>query len=159
MASTGPLTCLSTVESLSALQRRLRTNRREERSDYQSKSLAAPQSRSCRSIAAEAAWRLDADEVVEIEIDDGLQSVAGGGVTQIVGQDVIPGGGLSLQGDQPGNGCVPALCTVAPVGWTPIADHRRWLLGLASRAITRLAFGVAERVLTFGLSAGLSTVM
>jgi hypothetical protein len=38
------------------------------------------------SIAAEAAWRLDADEVVEIEIDDSLQGGAGGGVTQIVRQ-------------------------------------------------------------------------
>ena len=27
------------------------------------------------SIATEAAWRLDADEVVEIEVDDGLQGV------------------------------------------------------------------------------------
>jgi hypothetical protein len=45
-----------------------------------------------RSIAAEAAWRLDADKIVEIEIDDGLQGGAGGGVTQIVRQDVIPGG-------------------------------------------------------------------
>src|SRR3954468_1856846 len=88
MASTGPLTCLSTVASPSA--HRASASAEDEQkggSDYQSKNPAAPQSRSCRSIAAEAAWRLDADEVVEIEIDDGLQSVAGGGVTQIVGQD------------------------------------------------------------------------
>jgi hypothetical protein len=42
-----------------------------------------PCSRHGRSIAAEATWRLDADEVVEIEIDYGLQGGAGGGVTQI----------------------------------------------------------------------------
>jgi hypothetical protein len=105
------------------------------------------------SISAEAAWRLDADEIVEIEIDDGLQSGAGGGVTQIVRQDVIPGGVFGLQGDKPGDCVVPALCAGAPVGWPPIADYRRWLLVLAARAIARLAFGVAERVLTFGLSA------
>jgi hypothetical protein len=115
-----------------------------------------------QSIAAEAAGRLDADEVVEIEIDDGLQGGAGGGVTQIVRQDVIPGGIFGLQGDKPGDRVTPALCAGAPVGWPPVANHRRWLLGLAARAVTRLAFGVAERVLTFGLSAsghGLSTVM
>jgi hypothetical protein len=114
------------------------------------------------SIAPEAAWRLDAEEIVEIELDDGLQGGAGGGVTQIVRQDVIPGGIFGLQGDQPGNSVVPALGARAPVGWPPVADDRRWLLGLTARAVTRLAFGVAERVLTFGLSAsghGLSTVM
>jgi hypothetical protein len=105
------------------------------------------------SIAAEATWRLDADEIVEIELDDSLQGGAGGGVAQIVRQDVKPGGVFSLQGDQPGNSVVPALCAGAPVGWPPIADHRRWLLGLASRTMAGLAFGVAERVLTFGLSA------
>jgi hypothetical protein len=115
-----------------------------------------------QSIAAEAAWRFDADEIVEIELDYGLQGGAGSGVTQIVRQDVIPGGVFSLQGDQPGNSVVPALCAGSPVGWPSVADHRRWLLGLASRTMAGLAFGVAERVLTFGLSAsghGLSTVM
>jgi hypothetical protein len=114
------------------------------------------------SIAAEAAWRLDADEVVEIEIDDSLQGGGGSGVTQIVQQHVVPGGVFGLQGDKPGDRVVPALFAGAPVGWPPLANHRRWLLGLTARAVTRLAFGVAERVLTFGLSAfghGLSTVM
>ena len=65
------------------------------------------------SIAPEAAWRLDAEEIVEIELDDGLQGGAGSGVTQIVRQDVIPGGIFGLQGDQPGNSVVPALGGVA----------------------------------------------
>ncbi len=114
------------------------------------------------SIATEAAWRLDVDEVVEIEIDDCLQGVAGGGVTQIVRQNVIPGGVFGLQGDQPGDRVVPTLCARAPVGWPPVADHRGWLWGFVARAIASLAFGVAERVLTFGVSASghsLSTVM
>jgi hypothetical protein len=106
-----------------------------------------------RSIAAEAAWRLDADKIVEIEVDDGLQGGAGGGVTQIVRQDVIPGGVFGLQGDKPGDRVMPSLCAGAPVGWPPISDDRRWLLSFSARAITRLTFGVAERVLTFGLSA------
>jgi len=55
-----------------------------------------------------------------------------------------------LQGDKPGDRVVPALCAGAPVGWPPVANHRRWLLGLAARAVARLAFGVAERVLTSG---------
>ncbi len=88
-----------------------------------------------RSIAAEAAWRLDADKIVEIEIDDGLQGGAGGGVTQIVRQDVIPGGVFGLQGDKPGDRVMPSLCASAPVGWPPIANHRCWLLGRAARAI------------------------
>jgi hypothetical protein len=147
MASTSPLTCLSTVASPTA--------------PWRCDDIVDAHDIS-QSIATEAAWRLDADEVVEIEIDDCLQGDAGGGVTQIVGQDVIPGGVFSLQGDKSGDRIVPALRAGAPVSGPPIADRRRWLLGLASRAITRLAFGVAERVLTFGLSAsghGLSTVM
>jgi hypothetical protein len=163
MASTGPLTCLSTVAS----PQRARASASVEdehkgRSDYQLKGPAAPQSLTCRSIAAEAAWRLDADEIVEIELDDGLQGGAGGGVTQIVWQDVIPGGVFRLQGDQLSNSVVPTPCAGSPVGWPSVADHRHWLLGLASRTMAGLAFGVAERVLTFGLSAsghGLSTVM
>jgi hypothetical protein len=70
-----------------------------------------------RSIASEAAWRLDAEEIVEIELDDSLQGDGGGGVAQIVRQDVIPGGVFGLQGDQPGDGVVPALCPGTPVGW------------------------------------------
>jgi hypothetical protein len=102
MASTGPLTCLSTVAS----PQRARASASVEdehkgRSDYQLKGPAAPQSLTCRSIAAEAAWRLDADEIVEIELDDGLQGGAGGGVTQIVWQDVIPGGVFGLQAISP----------------------------------------------------------
>jgi len=105
------------------------------------------------SISAEAAWRLDANEVVEIEIDDCLQSFSRGRVAETFRQGIVPGGVFGLQGDKPGDCVVPALCAGAPVGWPPIADYRRWLLVLAARAIARLAFGVAERVLTFGLSA------
>jgi len=106
-----------------------------------------------RSIAAEAAWRLVADEIVELEIDDGLQGGAGGGVTQIVRQHVIPGGVFGLQGNKPGDRVVPALCAGAPVGRPPVADDRRRLLSFAAGAITRLAFGVAERILAFGVTA------
>src|SRR5271154_5689881 len=155
MVSTGPLTRLSTVASPAVRVDRSRFAARHGGTGVVNAVMA-------RSIAAKAAWRLDADEIVEIEIDDCLQRGAGGGVTQIVRQDLIPGGVFGLQGEKPGDRVVPALCADTPVGWPPVADHRRWLLALATRAITRLAFGVAERVFTFGLSAsghGLSTVM
>jgi hypothetical protein len=156
MASTGPLTRLSTVASLSA--------RGSTRCAGMARhgGVSVVNAVNGRSIAAEATWRLDGDEIVKIEIDDGLQSGAGGGVTQIVRQDVIPGGVFGLQCDQPGDRVMPALRAGTPVGWAPVADDRRGLLGFATRAVTCLAFGVAERVLTFGLSASghdLSTVM
>src|ERR1019366_2199535 len=94
----------------------------------------------CLSIAAEAAWRLDGDQVVEIEIDDGLQGCRGGGVAETVRRGVVPGDLFGSQGDQPSDSVVPALCECAPVGWPPIADDRRCLLGLAVRAIASLAF-------------------
>jgi hypothetical protein len=40
----------------------------------------------------------------------------------------------------------------APVDRPPISDDRRWLIGLAALAVSSLAFGVAERVLTFGMT-------
>jgi hypothetical protein len=40
----------------------------------------------------------------------------------------------------------------APVEGPPIADDRRWLIGLAALAVSSLAFGVAERVLTSGMT-------
>jgi hypothetical protein len=57
-----------------------------------------------------------------------------------------------LQGEQPRDRVVPALYAGAPVERPPIADNRRWLIGLAARAVASLAFGVAERVLTFGMA-------
>ena len=81
------------------------------------------------------------------------RAVGGGGVAQTVRQSVVPGGIFGLQGEQLGDRVVPALWAGAPVGWPPVADDRRWLIGFAARAVAGLAFGVAERVLTFGLSA------
>ena len=57
---------------------------------------AAGQVRSAASIAPEAARRLDRDDLVEIEIDDSLQGLAGGAVAQRLGQRVEPCCVLSL---------------------------------------------------------------
>ncbi len=49
-----------------------------------------------RSITAEAAWRFDADEIVEIEIDDGLQRFSRRRVTETFGQGIVPRGVFGL---------------------------------------------------------------
>jgi hypothetical protein len=96
---------------------------------------------SLRSISAVSAWRLDAKEITEINLGDGLQDCGCGGVAQTVWQGVIPGRIFGLQGDQRCNGVVPALQAGAPIGWPPITNNRRWLVGLTARAIAGLAFG------------------
>jgi len=55
-----------------------------------------------------------------------------------------------LQGEQPRDRFVPLLKAGAPVDRPPTSDDRRWLISLASFSVASLAFGVAERVLTFG---------
>src|SRR5208282_3652309 len=95
----------------------------------------------------------DGDELIEIQIEDGLQGRSGGSVAEAIRQDVVPGGVFGLQGEQPGDQVVPALRAGAPVDCPPIADGRCWLVGLAACAVASLAFGVGECVLTFGGSA------
>ncbi len=55
------------------------------------------------SVAPEAAWRLGGDDVVEIEVDNGLQGFGGGGVARGVGECVEPVGVVGLQGDELGD--------------------------------------------------------
>ena len=57
---------------------------------------------------------------------------------------------FGLQGEQLGDRVAPALWPGAPVGGTPIADNGCGLLGLATSAIARLPFGIAELVVPFG---------
>ena len=106
-----------------------------------------------RSIAAEAARRHDGDEFIEIQFDDGLQGRGGGGIAQTIRHGVVPGGIFGLQAEQSCDRVVPALRAGAPVDWPPIADDRCCLFGITARSVASLAFGVAERVLTFGLLA------
>jgi hypothetical protein len=90
----------------------------------------------CPSIATVAAWRLNANQNIEIEIDNGLQGFGGSGVAETVRQGVVPGGVFGLQGEQPGDGVVPALQAGAPVGWPAVADDGCWLLDLfAARTV------------------------
>jgi hypothetical protein len=105
------------------------------------------------SIASKATRWLDVSEDVKIEIDDGLESLGGGAVTEAVGQGVAPGGVFGLQGEQFGDGVVPSLRSGASVRWPAIADAEWRLLGLPTGAISGLSFGVAEGVVTCRLAA------
>ena len=76
-----------------------------------------------RLIASEAAWRLDIGDVVEVEIGDGLQGLAGRAVAGGFGQRVEPLRVLGLQGEQLGYCLVPSLRPVAPIGGSAVADE------------------------------------
>jgi hypothetical protein len=52
------------------------------------------------SIAPVTAGRHDCGERVEVEIDNGLKGLRGGGIAQAVGQRIVPGYILGLQRDQ-----------------------------------------------------------
>src|SRR5271166_3596646 len=93
-----------------------------------------------RSIASVASRWYDGDELIEIQIDDGLQGRGGGSVAEAIRQDVVPGGVFGLQGEQPGDQVVPALRAGAPVDWPPASDDGCCLVGFAARAIAGLAF-------------------
>ena len=72
------------------------------------------------SIATVSAWRDDASEFIEIQIDDGLQGRGGSGVAEIIRQAVVPGGVFGLQGEQSGDQVIPVLRAGAPVDRPPI---------------------------------------
>jgi hypothetical protein len=93
-------------------------------------------------IASEAAWRLDRSDVVEIEIKDGLQGLAGGAITGGFGQRLEPSGVLGLQRQELGDGVMPALWPAAAIGRPTISDRRH--LGV-TRSVERLALGSGER--------------
>jgi hypothetical protein len=95
-------------------------------------------------IAPEAAWRLDRRDLVEIEIEDGLQGVAGGAITGGFGQRLEPVAVFGLQRDQFGDGVVPALRPAAAIRRPTVSDYR--LPGVA-RPIARLALCTGERSL------------
>jgi hypothetical protein len=108
------------------------------------------------SIAAEAAWRFDADEIVEIEIDDGLQSVSRRCVAKTFRQGIVPAGVFGLQDKQCCDSVAPALRTCATVDRPSVLDYGHCIDGFgdgcAAGPIASLAFGVTERVLAFGLA-------
>jgi hypothetical protein len=53
---------------------------------------------------------------LEIELDDGLQGLGGGGGAQSVGQGIGPGGVFGLERDQFSDGVLPSLRPGAPIG-------------------------------------------
>jgi hypothetical protein len=76
------------------------------------------------SITSKATRRLDVGEDVEIELDDGLESLGGGAVAKAVGQGVAPGGVFGLQGEQFGDRVARALRSGASIHRSAIADPR-----------------------------------
>src|SRR6478736_5888670 len=71
----------------------------------------------CVSIASVATRWLDRGEQIQIEIDDGLQRLRGGGIAQAIRQGVAPGGIFGLQSKQFGHSIGPALWAGSP--WPP----------------------------------------
>src|SRR5580658_7116162 len=87
------------------------------------------------SIPPEAAWRLDGHDLIEVEINDGLQGLAGGAVAGCLRQGRQPGGILGLQGDKLANRGLPALHPWGSAcrGWWTVSCHHarrspRWSL-------------------------------
>src|SRR5471032_2773874 len=94
------------------------------------------------SVASEAAWRLDGKELAEIEVGNLLQGLGGGAVAGGVGQRIEPSGIVVLQGDELGDGGLPALPARAAVDGPAVADG-----GAAgvTGSIARLTLGAGER--------------
>jgi hypothetical protein len=104
------------------------------------------------SISPITAWRHDRGQFVKIELGDGLERLAGGGVAEAFWQGIEPDGIFSLQAEQDGNCVIPALWPGASVLWVAVSNFRHWLEGLSAGAIPGLSFGVAEGVLALGLT-------
>ncbi len=91
-----------------------------------------------QSIPPEAARRLDGDQLIEIEVNDRLQCLAGSTVAQPLRESVEPGDILGLQGEQFGDGGTPSL---RPVGAPDGARHRRSAVFGLALAIACLPLG------------------
>ena len=106
-----------------------------------------------RLIASEAAGWIDGGDLVEVQLDDGLEGLAGGAVAGGLGQGVEPGGVFGLQGEELGYGGAPALGAATPtLGQRGLgSDGDLWKRpALASgngmtSAIARLALGARRR--------------
>ena len=100
-------------------------------------------------ILREATRRLDGDQLVEVEIEDGLQGLAGGGVAQRFGQRLEPSHVVALHGDELSDRVAPALMAAAAIEWSPEADDRG--AGMAC-AIARLTLGAGQRLVALRLA-------
>ena len=99
--------------------------------------------RTVRLIVREAARRLDGADLIEVEIDNRLQCLAGGGVAERLGQRLEPLRVFALQSDEFGHDIAPALMAAAAVGGPAIADDRG---ASVPRAIAGLALGPGKRL-------------
>src|SRR5262249_15076519 len=69
----------------------------------------------------EAARRFDGADLVEVEIEDRLQRLAGSGVAERLGERLEPLRVFALQSDEFGHGIAPALMAAAAIGRTAAA--------------------------------------
>src|SRR5919199_6008324 len=103
-----------------------------------------------RSVAAEAARRLDGLQLAEVEFADRLR---GSTLLQVDRQGLQPSGVFGLQSGERGNRIVPALSAAAMISRTAGADD--WRSGHPRGTIAGLAFGgghgaLAERGMGHG---------
>jgi hypothetical protein len=110
------------------------------------RSLELVRFRTVRLILREAARRLDGADLIEVEIDNRLQGLAGGGVVERLGQRLEPLRVFALQSDEFGHGIAPALMAAAAVGGPAIADDRG--AGMPG-AIAGLPLGSGKRLVAF----------
>lgn len=92
-------------------------------------------------ILCEATRGFDRANLVKVEINDGLERLAGGGVAERFGQGVEPLDVFGLQSDELGHNVMPSLPPAATIGGLAVADD-----GSAGMtfSVARLSFGTAE---------------
>src|ERR1700733_10248247 len=96
----------------------------------------------CGSIAPVAARWNDSDECVEVELDNGLECLSSGTVTQAVGQRIMPG---DILGQRPSGARHPAEGLAYDRRAADAAhDGLRWF-GVGWRLVTGQAVRVANR--------------
>jgi hypothetical protein len=87
--------------------------------------------------------RLDGADLVEVEIEDGLQRLAGSGVVERFRQRFEPLRVFALQSDEFRHGIAPALMAAAAIGGPTVADDAS--TGVAC-PVAGLPLGPAKRL-------------
>lgn len=115
------------------------------------------------SIASEAAGRLNGAEFVEIEVEDGLQSLGGSRGFERFGHGLQPSRVVRLERDEFGDGGSPTLWPTTAVGRLKLASSSRGGVAVGAQSsgrpcrmsgsVERLALGPGEGPITPGLAA------
>jgi hypothetical protein len=110
-----------------------------------------PETSSCRfvdSITPVAARRLDVSKGRQVDIDDGFERVGCRAALETVWECCEPVGVLSLQCEKYADGVAPTLGAATSIGRTVWSSNGRGRFRLVAGAITGLAFGVAQGMVT-----------